>query len=51
MDLIDLAVIEYANTKGIDLSGYRQIEYTPFNPSIKRTEAIIEVGRKVLQGY
>ena len=46
MDLIDLAVIEYANTKGIDLSGYRQIEYTPFNPSIKRTEAIIEAAGK-----
>ncbi len=50
MDLIDLAVIEYAKTKGIDLSGYRQIEYTPFNPSIKRTEAIIEAAGEALQG-
>ena len=46
MDLIDLAVIEYAKVKGVDLHGYRQIEYTPFNPSIKRTEAIIESGGK-----
>ncbi len=46
MDLIDLAVIEYAKIKGFDLSGYRQIEYTPFNPSIKRTEAIIEGAGK-----
>ncbi len=46
MDIIDLAVIEYAKTKGVDFHGYRQIEYTPFNPSVKRTEAIIEAGGK-----
>jgi H+-transporting ATPase len=44
MDLIDLAVIQYAKTKGVDLQGYRQIAYTPFSPSSKRTEAIIESG-------
>lgn len=46
MDLIDLAVIEYANNTGIDLNAYRQVSYTPFNPSIKRTEAVIESGEK-----
>jgi H+-transporting ATPase len=46
MDIIDLAVMEYAKKKGVDFSGYRQIEYTPFNPSIKRTEAIIEAAGK-----
>jgi H+-transporting ATPase len=46
MDIIDLAIMEYAKTKGIDFNGYRQIEYTPFNPSIKRTEAIIEAAGK-----
>ncbi|MBI4765973.1 MAG: HAD-IC family P-type ATPase [Deltaproteobacteria bacterium] len=46
MDIIDLAVMEYAKTKGIDLKEYRQIEYTPFSPSLKRTEAIIEAAGK-----
>jgi H+-transporting ATPase len=42
MDIIDLAVMEYAKTKGVDFHGFRRVEYTPFNPSIKRTEAIFE---------
>jgi H+-transporting ATPase len=46
MDIIDLAVIEYAKTMGFGLNAYKQISYTPFNPSIKRTEAIIETNRK-----
>jgi H+-transporting ATPase len=46
MDIIDLAVIEYAKKMGIDLNAYRQVSYTPFNPSIKRTEAIFESGDK-----
>jgi len=46
MDLIDLAVIEYAKTMGVDFNAYKQISYTPFNPSIKRTEAIIEADGK-----
>ena len=46
MDLIDLTVIEYAKTTGININAYKQISYTPFNPSIKRTEAIIEADGK-----
>jgi H+-transporting ATPase len=46
MDIIDLAVIEYAKNTGIDLNAYSQVSYTPFNPSIKRTEAIFESGGK-----
>ena len=42
MDIIDLAVIEYARSKGIDVSSYRLIEYTPFNPEAKRSEAVLE---------
>jgi len=42
MDLIDLAVIEYAKSMRIDLNTFKQILYTPFNPSLKRTEGIIE---------
>ena len=46
MDLIDLAIIEYAKTIGIDINAYKQISYTPFNPSTKRTEAIVEADGK-----
>jgi len=42
MDAIDLAVIEYAKNIGVNLNGYKQLAYTPFNPSIKRTEAVVE---------
>ena len=42
MDVIDLAVIEYAKAARIDLNSFKQISYTPFNPSFKRTEASIE---------
>ncbi|MDA8241605.1 MAG: plasma-membrane proton-efflux P-type ATPase [Nitrospiraceae bacterium] len=47
MDLIDSAVLEYAKTTGADLKPYRQLSFKPFDPSIKRTEAVIEVeGRR-----
>ena len=46
MDLIDLAVIEYAQKSGVSFNDYKQISYTPFDPSTKRTEAIIETGGK-----
>ncbi len=47
MDLIDSAVLEYAKTTGVDLKPYRQLSFKPFDPSIKRTEAVVEVeGRR-----
>ena len=46
MDIIDLAVIEYAKNTLVDISAYRQIVYTPFDPSTKRTEALIELREK-----
>ncbi|MEW6002646.1 MAG: HAD-IC family P-type ATPase, partial [Nitrospirota bacterium] len=46
MDIIDLAVIEYAKSFGVNFNAYKQVSYTPFDPSIKRTEAIIEVDGK-----
>jgi H+-transporting ATPase len=45
MDIIDLAVIERARSKGIDVSSYRLIEYTPFNPEAKRSEAVLEADK------
>lgn len=46
MDPIDLAVIAYAAGAGISPEGYKQVSYTPFNPSDKRTEAVVEAGGK-----
>ncbi len=46
MDPIDLAIINYGKGKHIDIDGYSQISYTPFNPSIKRAEAIVETKGK-----
>lgn len=44
LDAIDTAVLEYAKSRKTDLSGCRQISYTPFRPADKRTEAEAEVG-------
>ncbi|MGA2297286.1 MAG: plasma-membrane proton-efflux P-type ATPase [FCB group bacterium] len=46
MDLIDLAVINYAEKSGVSFNDYKQVSYTPFEPSTKRTEATIEAGGK-----
>ena len=46
MDIIDLAIIEYAKSMRLDFGAYKRISYTPFNPSIKRTEAIIGIDAK-----
>lgn len=44
MDMLDLAVIAYAAQSQVNFNDYKQISYTPFDPSVKRTEAIIETG-------
>jgi H+-transporting ATPase len=43
-DIIDLAIIDYARRMGVNSDPFRQISYTPFDPSLKRTEAIIETN-------
>jgi H+-transporting ATPase len=45
-DAIDLAVIAYAKHLHLDPSSYNQISFTPFDPTTKRSEAIIEHGGK-----
>jgi len=45
-DMIDLAIIKYARETGVNLDSYRQISFTPFDPSSKRTGAIIEADGK-----
>lgn len=42
MDSIDLAFIKYARDMNINLNGYEQISYVPFNPKNKWTEAVVE---------
>ncbi len=46
MDIIDLAVIDYAKSLKVDFSAYKRISHTPFNPAIKRSEGIIGAGTK-----
>ena len=46
MDSIDLAILEYAKGMKIGTDGYSQISYTPFNPSMKRAEAVVETKGK-----
>ena len=46
MDIIDLAVIGYADSMRVGLNAYKRISYTPFNPAIKRSEAIIQAGAR-----
>lgn len=45
-DEIDLAIIGYAKALGVDLNVYKQISFTPFDPTTKRSEAIIETDGK-----
>ena len=49
MDIIDLAVIAYAKSMKVDSHEYKRISYTPFNPSLKRTEAIVEAGARKIK--
>ncbi|MFA5064235.1 MAG: plasma-membrane proton-efflux P-type ATPase [Dehalococcoidia bacterium] len=45
-DAIDTAIFDYANLVKSDMSSYKQLSFTPFEPSTKRSEAIIALGDK-----
>jgi len=45
-DAIDTAILDYACASGVDLSPYRQISFTPFEPSTRRSEATVSSGGK-----
>lgn len=45
-DVIDLAVIDYVNKLHISVEGYTQLAFTPFEPTTKKSEAIIEHNGK-----
>ena len=48
-DAIDAAVLDYAQASSVNLSSYKQLSFTPFEPSTKRSEAIIFSGDKRLK--
>ncbi len=45
-DPIDSTVLEYAKKNKTDLSGYKQVSYTPFEPTTKKAEATVEFESK-----
>jgi H+-transporting ATPase len=45
-DAIDTAILDYARASSINLAQYQQILFTPFEPSTRRTEAILAAGDK-----
>ena len=45
-DVIDLAVIEFAGKFETANVQYRQVSFTPFDPSAKRSEAVVEQNGK-----
>ena len=46
MDAIDTSIITYARAAKTDFTGFEQLSYTPFNPSVKKTEAVVKAGEK-----
>ena len=48
-DPIDMAFLAAANEKNIPLDGYIQKEFMPFDPSTRRTEAIVEKQGAILR--
>ena len=46
MDAIDTSIIGYARAAGTDFAGFEQVSYTPFNPGIKKTEAVVKTAGK-----
>jgi H+-transporting ATPase len=52
-DLLDAALMEKAKAMGVDGGGYGRKAFLPFDPSIKRTEAVVEkdgVRSRVVKG-
>jgi H+-transporting ATPase len=45
-DAVDTAIVDYARASGVDLTSFRQISFTPFEPSTRRSEATVTSGDK-----
>jgi H+-transporting ATPase len=48
-DPIDLAFLEAAQEKNLQLSNYLQKEFIPFDPSTRRTEAVLEKDKEQIR--
>lgn len=46
MDAIDTSIITYARAAKTDFTGFEQLSYTPFNPSVKKTESVVKADGK-----
>jgi H+-transporting ATPase len=45
-DPIDVAIVSAARERSLDMNGFQRIEFTPFDPATKRTEALLAHGEK-----
>jgi len=45
-DAIDTAILEHSRSAKIDLTAFKPISFTPFEPSTKRSEAIVSTAGK-----
>jgi H+-transporting ATPase len=45
-DAIDTAVLDYAKVSNINISSYKQVSFIPFEPSTKRSEAMVTTDGK-----
>jgi H+-transporting ATPase len=48
-DIVDLTIIEYAKAFGSNLESYRQSSFTPFDPTTKRSEAVVEHEKELFR--
>lgn len=52
-DAIDSIIINYAHKNNLSLNNYKQVQFVPFSPQTRKTEATIEQGNdsfKVMKG-
>jgi H+-transporting ATPase len=47
-DPIDLAILSAAHARDVDLSGYTVQNFLPFDPSTKRSEALVQGGKNTI---
>ncbi len=48
-DPIDVAIVNAARDKNLDLSAFQRLSFTPFDPATKRTEALLNHGKKQIR--
>jgi H+-transporting ATPase len=48
-DAIDNAILEHAKSIKIDLAAYKGVSFTPFEPSTKRSEAVVGAGGQLFR--